>query len=90
MRLINKRLKKQQLPRVCKGQVVGAILTRFLLAHRSEIMGEHASLELQKHLGIALQVSGPRGLGLSEASESALAPVVPNPRADSRRKSGRR
>jgi len=69
VRLLNRRLKKQRLPRVSKGQVVGAILTRFLLAHRAEIMEENAAVELEKHLGLSARTAQRYGLDLSGATE---------------------
>jgi hypothetical protein len=69
VRLLNRRLKKKGLPRVVKGQVIGAILTRFLLVHRAEIMEENAAVELEKHLGISTRAARRYGLELPEASE---------------------
>lgn len=84
VRLLNRRLKKKGLPRVSKGQVLGAMTTRFLLAHRAQIMEEHASTELTKHLGVALRAAGPYGLGLSEASLLSGAREVSDPSGDGR------
>lgn len=62
---LNRKLRKRGLPTVHRGRVVGAIMARFLLAHRLEIMEEHAALTLSKHEKSAIRALGPELAAIS-------------------------
>ena len=86
--LLNKKLKARGLPRVTKGDALGAIACRFLLAHRGQIMDEYASDETKKRLGVLVRRRS-HGVGLSTAAD-LLASVVPDVREPDRTSRRRR
>lgn len=71
MVVVEDRLVKKKLPRAGRLRVIGAIVSKYMLAHRREIMDEFAQVRLETAVGTAIPVLSRNGLSLAATTLAA-------------------